>query len=78
MEKASKGIICYACGSKAAKPRDIGGTLYFLCDECYKQHIWANYKAVEYLKNQKSNNMKKDLRRAGKSNYLEIQVCARD
>lgn len=81
MEKASKGMICYACGSKAAKPRDIGGTLYFLCDECFNQHIWANFKAVEYLKNQKNKNMKshrKDLRRVGKNNYLAIQLYARD
>lgn len=45
------GMLCYACGAVSAKPRNIGGTRYFLCDTCYNHHIWANLKAVESLKN---------------------------
>lgn len=58
MEKSLKCVACYACRDKLARPRDIGGTLYFLCDECFNQHIWANFKAVEYLKNKSNKNIK--------------------
>ncbi|MGI6405834.1 MAG: hypothetical protein ACOX2E_05090 [Syntrophaceticus sp.] len=57
--KFLKGIFCYACGIKNAEPRDIGGTIYFLCDECFEQHQIANLKAVEYMR---SKNMKKNYR----------------
>ncbi|MDD4360766.1 MAG: hypothetical protein PHV50_09475 [Syntrophaceticus sp.] len=50
---STKNLHCYACNTKDAKPRDIGGTIYFLCDECFEQHQMANLKAVEYLKNKK-------------------------
>jgi hypothetical protein len=47
---------CYACGSKHARPRNVGGTQYYLCDQCYAHHVWANHKAVEYLKSKRSDN----------------------
>lgn len=46
--------LCYACGNKHALPRNIGGTSYFLCDQCYAHHVWANHIAVEYLRNKGS------------------------
>ena len=54
----TKGLpeVCYACGRKHALPRNIGGTRYFLCDQCYAHHVWANYIAVEYLRNKGSDN----------------------
>lgn len=55
----TKNFHCYACDTEDAKPRDIGGTIYFLCDECFEQHQIANLKAVEYLKNKQ---MKRDHR----------------
>ncbi|HHV35796.1 MAG TPA: hypothetical protein GXX59_09555 [Syntrophomonadaceae bacterium] len=76
MEKASTGMTCYACRNKHAKPRNIGGTMYFICDECFNQHIWANFKALEYLKTKRpgfgDKNMKvnrKDSSMVGKRKY---------
>ncbi|MGB4428916.1 MAG: hypothetical protein WBI48_04675 [Thermacetogeniaceae bacterium] len=54
--KKSLPEVCYACGSKHARPRNIGGTRYFLCDLCYAHHVWANHIAVEYLRNKGSDN----------------------
>ena len=53
-----KGLheVCYACGNKHALRRNIGGTRYFLCDQCYAHHVWANHIAVEYLRNKGSDN----------------------
>jgi len=67
MDKFSKGkgMACYACRSRFARPRDIGGTLYFLCDECYEQHIWANSKAVECLRSDRGSKLKPRRRELG-------------
>ena len=54
--KKSLPEVCYACGSKHARPRNIGGKRYFLCDQCYAHHVWANHIAVEYLRNKGSDN----------------------
>lgn len=50
MEEFSTEMVCYACRNRLARPRNIGGTLYFLCDKCFNQHVWANFKALEYMK----------------------------
>lgn len=80
--KVSKGVFCYACGIKNAKPRDIGGTIYFLCDECFEQHQMANLKAVEYLRNKriKKNHrndpmMKKNHRNASDTDKAKESRC---
>lgn len=46
--------VCYACQRWQAKPRSIGGTYYFLCDECYELHQRVNREAVEYLRKRRS------------------------
>lgn len=70
--KVSKGVFCYACGIKNAKPRDIGGTIYFLCDECFEQHQMANLKAVEYLRNKR---IKKNHRNASDTDKAKESRC---
>lgn len=62
MKKASTGIACYACRNKLARPRDIGGTRYYLCDQCFNQHIWANFKALEYLKTKRDSSSGKNMK----------------
>lgn len=37
---------CYACG-EPGKPRDVEGSTYFVCDECWEEHLRRNQEAVE-------------------------------
>ncbi len=37
---------CYACTNPVAKPRDIAGTNYDLCDSCWGTHTRQNARAV--------------------------------
>lgn len=37
---------CYACTSTEAKARDVAGTEYDLCDNCWSIHIRQNARAV--------------------------------
>jgi uncharacterized membrane protein len=46
--------VCYACRSRPARARSIGGTRYFLCDECYELHKRANRQMMEYLNQRRS------------------------
>lgn len=46
--------VCYACQRWPARPRSIGGTCYFLCDECYELHQRVNREAVECLRNRRT------------------------
>jgi len=39
---------CYAC-SNQGKPRDVGGTVYHLCDQCYGIHVAMNKLALACL-----------------------------
>ena len=39
---------CYACDNPG-KPRDVGGTVYYLCDECYGIHVAMNKLALACL-----------------------------
>jgi hypothetical protein len=43
--------ICYACNNPG-HPRDIGGTKYYLCDQCYQIHVLNNWLAVAALQGQ--------------------------
>lgn len=36
---------CYGCGNPG-KARDIGGTVYYMCDDCYQTHVERNDQAV--------------------------------
>lgn len=55
MRKAGKEVcVCYACRSRSARARSVGGTRYFLCDECYELHKSANRQVVEYLRNRRA------------------------
>lgn len=42
---------CYACDNEG-HPRDIGGTEYYMCDECYGLHVMANKLALAALQAQ--------------------------
>lgn len=42
---------CYACNDQG-HPRDIGGTQYYMCDECYGLHVMANKLALAALQAQ--------------------------
>jgi len=42
---------CYACDNPGT-PRDVGGTEYHLCDQCYQTHVLGNWLAVAALKGQ--------------------------
>lgn len=37
---------CYACPSDKGKPRDVAGTRYILCDQCWDLHLSRNAQAV--------------------------------
>jgi hypothetical protein len=42
---------CYACDNEGL-PRDIGGTIYHLCDKCYQIHVVCNKLAIAALMGQ--------------------------
>lgn len=42
---------CYAC-ENTGQPRDIGGTTYLLCDQCYQIHVICNKLAIAALMGQ--------------------------
>ncbi|MEG3066666.1 MAG: hypothetical protein RQM95_00005 [Syntrophaceticus schinkii] len=76
MKKASTGMVCYACKNKLARPRDIGGTRYYLCDQCFNQHIWANFKALEYLKTKRDSSSGKNMKGHRKDSSSGINADA--
>lgn len=42
---------CFGCNNEG-KPRDVGGTTYHMCDECYQMHVERNSQAVEFARQQ--------------------------
>lgn len=57
---------CYACSSDNAKPRDVAGTRYDICDSCWAIHLRQNARAVvEGLRQLAELRLVRQIRKAG-------------